>query len=246
MIRWLENYGGEDLRDSHYSAVIRSHLLTYGTKYDFCRFYELCGKKRIGIISVFNGAVTVDLVEGAKLTRETKREIAEFVDFQSPYSVELPNALIPRGGFVGYQASQRAFFEVTASGSAEGIIAPEPENVFKTVFGESGDYGLWLTDTMRRVNSGFSRLYGYNSSVLTVRFMIGGRAYITDVATPLEDRGKGYARTLLGGVSRIFWDAGISCYLSAEAGTAGYYRALGYREFAADRIFINKNNGESK
>ena len=237
MIRILENYNGGDLRESHYSSVIRAHLAAYGTGYDFCRFYEICHRRRIGVISVFNSAVTADFTGSGKITHEVKREIAEFIDFQLPLSIEMPHEFLLRQGFSGYASCERAFFTVPPAASAVGIFEPEPENVFKTVYGENGDYGLWLTDTMRRVNNGLSRLYGYESAVLTVRFTVGGRAYITDVATQEGDRGKGYARTLLGGVAKLLSDEGLSSYLTARSETSGYYRSLGYPETGADRVF---------
>ncbi len=240
MIKLLEQFDGSDLRKSHYSEAILSHLDAYGTGFDFCRFYEVSEKKRIGIISVFNGSVTTDFLSGAKISRAVCREIAEFVDFQQPYSVELPRELVLAKGFSGYSSKERVFFDVPPSGSADGVTVPDPEAVFKTVYSEGGDYGLWLTDTMRRVNMGLSRLCGYESAVLTVRFMRGGSAYITDVATPPEDRGRGYAAKLLGGVSALLAAEGLSAYLAAPPESAGYYRRLGCPEFALDRIFIKK------
>lgn len=237
MIKLLETYNGADLRDSHYSRVIRAHLAAYGTEYDFCRFYEIVSRKRIGVIAVFNSAVAVDHVHGAKVPREAKRELAEFIDFQQPLSVEMPNEFIPRQGFSGYVSYERTFFRVPPAESFVGITEPDPEAVFNTVFGEAGDYGLWLTDTVRRINSSQSRLYGYESSVLTVRFAIDGKAYITDVATPTDDRGKGYARALLGGVSKLLAGEGQTAYLAAFPHVAGFYRSLGYPEIVSDRVF---------
>lgn len=247
MIRLLEDFDGSGLRESHYSEAILSHLNAYGAGFDFCRFYEVSAKKRVGIIAVFNGSMIADFVPEVKLSRAVNREIAEFADFQSPYSIELPRELIQIQGFSGYSARERVFFDVPPAQSCEGITVPDPEAVFKTVYSDGGDYGLWLTDTMRRLNAGQSRLYAYETSVLTVRFLRGGSAYITDVATPPEDRGKGYARMLLGGVSGLLAAEGFSAYLAAPPDSVGYYRRLGYSEFASDRIFVkNKDNGESK
>lgn len=238
MIRLLEQFDGSGLRDSHYSNLIRSHLCAYGTEYDFCCFYEIFYRRRVGIISVFNGAAAADFLEGAKPTPEMKREISEFIDFRRPYSAEIPSELCLRRGYPGYSRCDRAFFLVPPAESSEGVTTPEPEYVFNTVFGGAGDYGLWLTDTLRRVNKGSSFLFGYESSVLTVRFTLGGRAYITDVATPPEDRGKGYAGKLLGGVSKLLKDRGFNSYLCAAGDTAGYYRSMNYPEAGRDRIFI--------
>ena len=240
MIRLLEQFDGSGLRRSHYSEAILSHLEAYGAGFDFCRFYEVAEKKRVAVISVFNGSMTADFTEGAKITRAVCREIAEFADFWQPYSIELPRELAQPRSFSGYTSRERVFFDVPPAESSDGIAAPDPETVFKTVYSDGGDYGLWLTDTLRRINMNLSRLYGYESAVLTVRFMRGGSAYITDVATPPEDRGRGYAERLLGGASRLLAEEGLSAYLAAPPESAGYYRKIGCPEFASDRIFIKK------
>lgn len=240
MIRLLDSFDPECLRDSHCSRVIRAHFEAYGTAYDFCRFYEIGYRKRIGVAAVFNGSVIVDLVGGGHASAEARREIAEFIDFQRPDGVEIAPELALKRGYSGYVREARTFFEIPAGESAEGIIEPDPEAVFRTVYGNDCDYGLWLTDTVRRKNLGKLRLYGFETSVLTVRFMLGGKAYITDVATPEKDRGKGYARALLGGAAKILADEGVSAYLASRESSAGYYRSLGYKEIGADTVFSAK------
>lgn len=237
MIRLLEDFDGNGLRQTHRSLVIKAHLQTYGCAYDFCRFYEIKGKKRVGVAVLLNGACTVELCEGVKPNGEARRELSEFLDFSRPISVELPDSTVPRAGFTGYSKICRSFFEIPPADSADGLITPEPERVFKTAFYGSADYGLWLTDTLRRVNLGSSRLIGYKTSVLTVRYMLNNRAYVTDVATPYEDRGKGYARTLLGKASRLLADMGFTAYLCATPDTAGFYRYLSYKELGSDFVF---------
>ena len=237
MIRLLDSLEGVNLKEGHISRVIRSHFAAYGSGYDFCRFYEICGRKRIGVISVFNGGAAVGLCEGAAPALGAKREIAEFIGFCSPEFVEISPELALNRGFSGYSPIERSFFEVPPGDSAEGLIYPEPAVAFETAFGENDSFALWLTDTLRRQNLGLSRLLGYESSVLTVRFIDGGAAYIADVATPFEDRGKGYARTLLAKASRLLAEEGASAYLSANEETAGFYESLGYKKIFCDRAF---------
>lgn len=240
MIKLLEKFNGSGLSDAHTSRVILSHLHAYGTSFDFCRFYGIFSKSPSGAISLFNGACAVSVYEGCSVGGGMRRELAEFVDFTRPWIIELPERLAPRGGFSGYQQVNRSFFSVPPGDSADGLFDPEPDRVFKTVFSQDDSYGLWLTDTMRRVNAGQSRLYGFESSVLTVRFTENGKAYISDVATPYEDRGKGYVRTLLAKVSRVIADSGASAYLSAAGESAEFYRYLGYPEIGFDKAFMLK------
>ena len=242
MIRFLEKYDGEGLRDSHYSRLIRAHLAAYGTEFDFCRFFELTYRRRAGIICVFNGSMTADLCDGAKPSGIMRHELAEFIDFQQPYSVELPHEIALRQGFSGYSAIERKFYEIPSANGADGLISPEPRDVFSALELPADTYPTWLTDTLRRVNHGLSELIGYKSSVLTVRFKANGLAYITDLATPPDDRGKGYARELLGRASRSLNDRGYTVYLAARPDLFGFYRELGYHEVGTDKVYIRKES----
>lgn len=243
MIKFLEHYDGADLRESHYSRLIRAHLASYGTEYDFCRFYEISYRRRVGIICVFNGAVTADFCDGATPNSSARRELAEFVDFQRPYSVELPHELVTRQGFSGCAGIERRFYEIPPFDTSDGLINPAPEDVFAALEDLPEDsYPTWLTDTLRRVNHGYSELFGYRSSVLTVRFKADGLAYITDLATPLSDRGKGYARELLGRASKKLADSGCTAYLAARPKLFEFYRKLGCLEVGVDKVYIQKEN----
>lgn len=243
MIRLIDGFEGSCLRESHLSRVIKSHFLAYGAEYDFCRFYEMAERRRKGIIAVFNGAVSAELCEGEKPGGDIKRELGEFISFQRPAFAEIPEELIGRRGLKGYISKPRVFFEIPPAESSDGLITPEPEAAFAAI-GSGGDYGLWLTDTLRRTNMGLARLYGYESSVLTLRFAVSGKAYISDVATPPDDRGKGYARELLGRVSRALADEGLCAYLSALPETAEYYRSLGYPEIGGDKVYVLNDDSE--
>ena len=242
MIKLLEQYNGDGLRDSHYSRLLRAHLAAYGTGYDFCRFYEITYRRRAGIICIFNGAMTADFCEGAKPTSSMRRELAEFIDFQQPYSVELPHEIALRQGFSGYTGIERRFFEIPPSDSADGLTDPDPETAFAALGLPADSYPTWLTDTLRRVNHGYSELIGYKSSVLTVRFKADGLSYITDLATPEEDRGKGYARELLGKASKSLSDRGFTAYLAARPKLFGFYRGLGCPEVGEDKVYIQKES----
>ena len=240
MIKLLEAYDGGGLRDSHYSRLILAHLAAYGTEYDFCRFYEITYRRRAGIICIFNGAMTADFCDGAKPNQIMRHELAEFVDFQRPYSLEIPFELARKSGFSGYQSVERRFFEIPPSAISDGLTVPDPEAVFKTVALPADNYPAWLTDTLRRLNHGLSELIGYKTSVLTVRFKMNSLAYITDLATPPEDRGKGYARELLGRAAGRLANGGYTVYLAARPKLFGFYRTIGCREVGEDKLYIQK------
>ena len=247
MIKRIDNLDdtGIVLRDSHYSRVILSHMAAYGSEYDFCEFYELRHRnRRIGIISSFNSSLAADLLDVRSVCGTCIREMNEFISFKSPAFAEMPRELMPKVALRGYRRVKRRFYEVTPADSSDGLnINPDPEYVYKTAMGDGkSDYGLWLTDTMRRINRGISELYSYESSVLTVRFHSGGMAYISDVATPVCDRGKGYARELLGRTAKLLLTQGYRAYLCAGEEVQPYYEKLGYKLIAEDFACMKKED----
>lgn len=240
MIRLLDSFSGEGLRDSHYSRTILSHLFAYGTEFDFCRFYEIFRRKRVGIICVFNGTVTADFCEGARVSSALRREVLEFIDFQSPNVVEIPPELALRRGFSGYESVRRRFYELTADDSADGLSEPESQRVYEILGAPKEGYGLWLTDVMRRKNRSQLWLYGYESAVLCARFSLVGMAYITDLATPENDRNRGYASALLKKTARVFADRGDTAYVAAREELFPFYERLGCKNLGEDKVFIKK------
>ncbi len=245
MIRRIDSFDNAKLllRDSHYSRIILSHILAYGTEYDFCEFYELLkGNKRVGIFASMNSSLTVDLLDDAHSSSGCIRETAEFIRFKYPMIVEMPEVLIPRRGLNEYRKEKRYFFSVPAAEDnaieGEELLQELPyETVFETALaGHDANYGLWLTDTVRRVQRGIVRIYGYRSAVLTVKCQSYGRAYLADIATPEEDRGKGYASTLIKLVSQELKKEGIDCYLASDESMRDFYLCLGCTELGEDYI----------
>lgn len=242
MIKLIEDAQNIKLsfRDSHYSRLILSHVETYGTQFDFCELFEIfTPRKRIGYIVCLNGAMVADILDGVKVPGACLREIKAFVAFKSPVSIEICSELCTKSGFKNYSKHNRTFFEVVKGEDSFDLdTAPKYDYVFSTAFDSSkASYGLWLTDTARRVNRGLSWLYSYESSVLTVRCLSKGWAYISDVATPESDRGKGYARSLLRKVAFELDSKGARSYLSATDETAGYYRSLCFDEISNDIFY---------
>lgn len=238
MIRLLEEYDGGGLRESHYSRTIQSHLCAYGTEFDFCRFYEIFRRKRIGIVCVFNGTAAADFCEGARVSAAVRRELSEFVDFQSPNVVELPPELAFKRGFSGYDGVRRRFYKIPAGEDSEGLTEPQPSAVYELLGAPQEGYGLWLTDIMRRKNRSQLWLLGYESAALCVRFAQGGAAYITDLATPESDRKKGYATALLCKTSRLLAEKGFTAYAAARQGLYGFYEKIGCECVGEDSLFV--------
>ena len=254
MIRRIDSFDNAKLllRDSHYSRIILSHILTYGTEYDFCEFYELLkGNKRVGIFASMNSSLTVDLLDDAHSSSGCIRETAEFIRFKYPMYVEMPEVLVPRRGLSEYRKEKRYFFSVLEADEAleDGELLREIpyEKAFETAYaGQDVNYGLWLTDTVRRVNRGIVRIFGYRSAVLTVKCQSNGRAYLADIATPEVDRGKGYASTLIKLVSQELKKEGIESYLASDESMRDFYLRLGCTELGEDYILKLKERKDDE
>lgn len=245
MIRRVENLDTVKLklRQSHYSRLILAHLRAYGTEFDFCELYQILSKALVGYVVCFNGSVVADFVDKAPISKSCIREIAEFVAFKAPSTVEIPKELTPKTGFRGYRRIKRSFFDVPYGDNAFHLLSEDDyDYVFNTVYDDenAAHFGLWLTDTVRRCNRDMSRIYKFKSSVLTVRYMLNGYAYITDVATPPSDRGKGQAAELLSETAFALYKENYKTYLCAKEPQADYYRYLNYPETGSDTIFEKK------
>lgn len=251
MIKRIDKLDPRDLPalNTHCMRTIWSHFSAYGTEYDFCEFYRLWRQRtQIGYICSFNGSITAQLVYGKRATSDIIRELSEFVNFKRPYFVQLSEGLCPKAGFSGYKRVKRSFFTLPKPSGDEAntdglILEPDVEYVYKTAF-SGEDYGLWLTDTVRRKNKGQLRMFGYESSVLTVRFCIGGAAYISDVYTPQQDRNRGYATKLLKKTSALLSGEGYTSYLCADEQTSGFYLRMGCEPSGEDTAFKLKDKGK--
>lgn len=242
MIRLLEEFddGSAGLRNSHYSRTILSHAAAYGTEFDFCRFYEMFRRKRVGMISVFNGTAAAELCEGVRVTAAVRRELCEFIDFMQPNVLEIPQELAPRRGLSGYESIRRRFYEIPAGEDAQDLKEPPPSEVYEVLGAPQESYPLWLTDVMRRKNRSQLWFFGIESAVLCVRFALDGRAYVTDLATPEADRGNGYARVLLGKVARHYADKEYTLYAGVKAELWSFYDGIGCNCIGEDIVFTKK------
>ncbi len=249
MIKRIESLDSIEvlLRNSHYSRIILSHMNTYGTDYDFCEFYELRQRnKRIGILCSFNNTVTADILSDVSAGGTCVRELSEFIYFKRPGFVQMPQDICPRTGLRGYKRVKRCFFEIPCASDSNGLdLDPDIDRVYNTAFASLDvDYGLWLTDTVRRRNLGLLNMYGYKTSVLTVRCSSKGEAYISDVATPPSDRRKGQACALLKKTAKLLKDEGYTAYLCALEPLWEFYNRIGCKIIGTDIAYQAKTKDD--
>ena len=198
---------------------IRSLLLAYGVKYDFCRLYTAENL----FVAQLNGDFVICDCGNADID-----ELAEFLCFSGFVSVFCAEKL-------GRELSEKLHSEAIIvnlmrfSGEIGGekprIISPsEAYSVIKTGF--SFDFEPWYLDMSHRVRHGISRFYGLCGSALAVQYAINGEALLSQVATLPEKRGKGSASRLLWAVCGELRDFAV--YVLCENELVPFYQKNGF------------------
>lgn len=222
----------------YYGGRADAMLRAYGTGYDFCRFYR-AGR---GMILLFNSsAVLCGEIEDIT-------EAEEFIALHAPDTVECPPEIGSVLSLSMYERRKRLCFQTLPQRLTESFIkdvsaSAELKSMYGIIsasFGET-DFGLWYTDMSHRIRHNVSRAYIYkNISCAAVDFVCGGKAYISQVATLPEERGNGYGRSLLGYVSSLLSEKGISSFLWAYTELESFYRGLSFKQTGEDHVFILK------
>lgn len=181
-----------------WAQKIRALMLSYGTKYDFCRFYV--GEFQAGraFLGELNGSVV--LSESGKCDFE---EIAEFLTFSGfselfcsenagrslsrmlPWNLQIVNIM----RFVGKAQP----YDIETEPMLDNVY-----KILKTAF--DIEYEPWYLDMSHRIRHGVSAFRVMNGSALAIQYNINGEALLSQVATIPEMRGKGNARRLISAV----------------------------------------------
>lgn len=223
--------------DGLYGRKIRALAKAYGGSYDFCRFYELDD----GCAAVFNSGMTLCAGENADL-----RELADFIRLNEIQSAEMPPALGEKLRLDGYNRIERVLFDFMPGEFPQAMQVDENPpldavfDVLRTSFSLENMYGLWLTDTSHRIRHGVSKVFLYKNTTATLLHSMDGFAFVGQVATLPESRGKGQARALLCWLENRLSRQGIRAQLFAREERVSFYRGIGFREAGRDFIFERK------
>ncbi len=241
------------LKPGSYSRRMRSHYVSYGTKYDFARFFAVCrGDEEIGIISIFNASSLVCDLAGCDFTDDELEEICCFLNIQKPYSVELDPRYASRMEDLLselYRTEHRKEFAYVPRGELPDIAVDETpalDDVY-AILKESfpalaNSYELWLTDTSHRIRRGLSQSFLMEGkTTATLQYIIDGVALIGQVATLPEYRGKFYARRLLYWIGEKLTIDGFEVRLFARPHRVSYYEEIGFAAVAHDIVFELKD-----
>ena len=93
MIKLLDSINPNDflkLENSHYARRVKSNFEAYGTKYDFCRFYELVNNDKIqAIISQFNSTMVVSDAKDTSFDNEMVNDLFMLISMNKPQTIEM-------------------------------------------------------------------------------------------------------------------------------------------------------------
>ena len=215
---------------------IRSLLLAYGTKYDFCRFYVsedviFCEMDGSFVVSEIGKAVDVE-------------ELADFFGFGGCSEIFCSNTLGKRLAEqlgCGYETVSLMKFCGEVSETAEhGEInrPPRLDNVYvilKTAF--DIDYEAWYTDMSHRIRHNVTSARLLGKSALMIQYDLNGEALLSQIATAPEARGQGNASRLIGEVCAELFPSEV--FVICEDNLKDFYRKIGFEKIAEKLIITN-------
>ena len=241
------------LTENYYAYKLISHFKAYGTKYNFCRFYIVeLNEKTEAIICIFNSSMVVATVKGFYCTDAFIEDIITFINMNSPNSIEMDSSISKK--FIPiiekeYSRIERTYFEFVEGNFDRNIIVNENPNL-DTVFPIlaegfeeiKNNYELWLTDTSHRVRHGLSKVFLLeNHTTATMYFQENGVAFLGNISTSPNYRGKNYARTLLYYLYNNFKKQDIKAYLFAKENRKSFYEQIGFKSILTDIILERKS-----
>lgn len=250
MIRQLEKIDVlllEKLNKDHYSRRVKSNFEAYGTKYDFCRFFELSHDKTECLISIFNSTMVVSNVTDINFSFELQQDLLTLINMTKPQTiemnVELANLLKPT--LCEYTPCDRTEFDFVTKNHLPDMIVndcPKLDDVFavlKTSFpAVAKSYDLWLTDTSHKVRRGLSQCFMLeNYTTATIQYICDNTVLVGQVATLPEERGRFHARKLLYWLGEKLCKEGYTVRLFARSNRVSYYEEIGFKAISKDIVF---------
>lgn len=229
------------LHDNYYGRKILSYYISYGTKYDFCRFFEVTHEDNTAYIVQFNAVMIIS--SGGKLDPE---ELITFIQMNKPFRVEAPWIVLNElCSIPGYKMLKRTKFEFTdhrPSNFDESRLITDPSldeiyDILHEGFPTLVSHGLWITEHSHKIRHGLSRIYLYNHcTTATVIYDVDDNVLIGQVATRAEARGKGYARELLYWIGHTLSMSGKKVSLFALDYRESFYEEIGFKPVSIENV----------
>ncbi len=172
---------------------IRSLLLSYGTKYDFCRFFT----SKNAVLALLNREFIIS--DFGEVDFEELSEFLNFSGFSEIFCSGKLGCSLENYLSVERKSVNLMRFSGTAKKADLEIISPNDAfKIIKTGF--DVEFEPWYLDMSHRIRHGVSRIYGLCGSALAVQYNLNGEALISQVVTLPEKRGHGNASRLISAV----------------------------------------------
>ena len=203
---------------------IRSLLMSYGTKYDFCRFYV----SESVIMCEMNGAYVVSEISEIR----DISEIADFFKFAGFSEIFCSDNLGERLSRA-LNCNLKTISLMRCAGEretrAELDKAPNLSAVYeilKTAF--DMDFETWYTDMSHRIRHGIAKARTLENSALIVQYDLNGEALLSQIATVPEKRGQGSASRLIKAVCGELSDSAV--YVLCQDDLIPFYSRIGFEK----------------
>lgn len=210
---------------------IRALLRSYGTKYDFCRFYAsenavLCEIDGDFVICETGNAPDIEELAGC----------FTFGGFSEIFcSEELGVPLAERMRCYSQRVNLMRFEGEPVPNTDDIEISPlldEVYNILKTAF--DIEYEPWYADMSHRIRHNVAKARKTDNSVLIIQHDINGEALLSQIATLPEARGRGNASRLVKAVCAELSESEV--FLLCEDALLPFYRRLGFKKAAVKLV----------
>lgn len=228
-------YSSEELSQLPHKGIeahkIRALLLSYGTKYDFCRFYA----SEDIILCEMDGSFVV--CETGKIGDIS--ELADFIAFNGFTEIFCSETIWEMLSCKLKCCSKRVDlmrFCGTPVGCAEVETEPPLDKVYKILSSSFEiDYEKWYVDMSHRIRHNVAKARKLGSSALVIQHNLNGEALLSQIATIPKERGCGSASRLISSVCAELSESDV--YVICEDKLVPFYRKIGF-EKTSDKFII--------
>ena len=217
-------YSGEDFyalpEKGTEAQKIRALLMSYGTGYDFCRFF----RQGSSILAVLDGSAVLCAGEDCDYCELVEfLSINGFIDLFCGESSAKP--LAQTGGF-SIECINLMRYCGTPTHAALDLNPPLSEvwDIVGQCF--EIEYEPWYLDMSHRIRHGVTRCAVMDGSALCIQHNINGEALLSQIATMPGLRGEGRASRLISAVCGSL--CGSEIYLLCGDGLVTFYEKVGF------------------
>lgn len=231
----------EELSDLPHKGIeaqkIRALLQSYGTKYDFCRFYV---SEDIIFCETDGSFVLCEIGQYDDIS-----ELADFFGFNGFSEIFCSENLgikLSERLKCSYEKVNIMRFCGEAVNCAAVECEPQLDDVFKIISSSFNiDYEHWYVDMSHRVRHNVTKARRLGGSALIIQHDINGEALLSQIATLPEERGCGSASRLISSVCAELSPSDV--YVVCENMLLPFYRKAGFEKIA-NKFIITHNIGK--